>query len=71
MDTFNLPIMYNYQTLAYGFVMNPGSVCSGTDGYCDILSKCRAFDGNSVVSELVNLLKNTSLTDLLAWFKVS
>ena len=45
----------------HGLVLKPGSPCVGTQGYCDIFSKCRAVDAEGPLVRLKNLILNPKL----------
>jgi disintegrin and metalloproteinase domain-containing protein 10 len=71
-DTFEIETLVNRKRNSSGFILKPGSACSGTHGYCDIFSKCRAVDAEGPLSRLKKLLLNPkTLTDIQTWIIVS
>lgn len=55
-----------------GLILKPGSPCVGTQGYCDIFSKCRSVDGEGPLSRLKNFLLNpVTLSKIRTWITVS
>ncbi len=61
MDSFNIPEMMKPNSSVHGLILKPGSPCVGTQGYCDIFSKCRAVDAEGPLVRLKNLILNPKL----------
>jgi len=57
-DSFEIFQLRNEERNSSGFILKPGSACSGTQGYCDIFSKCRAVDAEGPLVRLKKLLLN-------------
>lgn len=70
-DSFDIQDLFNPKRNTTGFILRPGSACSGTQGYCDIFSKCRAVDAEGPLSRLKKLLLNPkTLTGIRTWVTV-
>ena len=69
-DTFAIQQVVNdFKT---GIVMEPGSVCSNTQGYCDVLSNCRSVNLQNTLTKLVSsLLSPTLIQNIKTWVTVS
>lgn len=66
-DSFKIPAL-NYK----GYLLMAGSACAGSQGYCDIFSKCRLVDEGSFLKGLEDLILNSpTSSDIINWFKVS
>ena len=71
MDSFTIPEMIDPATNS-GFILKPGSPCTGTLGYCDIFSKCRSVDGEGPLARLKNFILNpVTLSTIRTWVTVS
>jgi disintegrin and metalloproteinase domain-containing protein 10 len=67
-DSFQIADLYDSTRNRSGFILKPGSACSGTQGYCDIFSKCRAVDGEGPLLRLKKLLLDPQmLSDIKTW----
>jgi disintegrin and metalloproteinase domain-containing protein 10 len=67
-DSAQISGLYDYLHNRSGFILQPGSACSSSRGYCDVFSKCRAYDGNAVLSGLLNTLTNPLIfTNIKIW----
>jgi hypothetical protein len=51
-----------------------GSPCAGTQGYCDVFSRCRSVNSNTVFSRLTSSIlsiPNVTINDVKTWAIVS
>lgn len=70
-DSFEIPELFNIKRNTTGFNLKPGSACVNAQGYCDIMSKCRAVDAEGPLLRLKNALLNTkTLSGIKTWITV-